>query len=185
MWASRRSRCPAIRGAARYGEQGGSKVPVPSEAARRRLARHASVGSCVGVARLALRHAALLCTVLPRITSTIDPNALDAEPIKRPLVRLRHLPAIPAVLALSSTDRSYISSSRAETRWPSLWLCWRMKYGCLDFRILFGWGNWDREKIVAEVETSCDAIDKVTLMLKKEEVAIEEFGSSRSLYSGT
>lgn len=72
-----------------------SNVPVTSEAGRRRRSRHASVGSCVGVSCLALRHAALLCTVLPRITSTIDPNALDAEPIKRPLVRLRHPPPIP------------------------------------------------------------------------------------------
>lgn len=72
-----------------------SNVPVTSEAGQRRRSRHASVGSCVGVSCLALRHAALLCTVLPRITSTIDPNALDAEPIKRPLVRLRHPPPIP------------------------------------------------------------------------------------------
>lgn len=69
-------------------------------------------------ASLALRHATLLCTVLPRITSTIDPNALDAEPIKRPLVRLRHLPTIPAVLALSTTDWP-ISPSPLERNSPT------------------------------------------------------------------
>ncbi|PBC25585.1 Septin-4 [Apis cerana cerana] len=88
-----------------------SNVPVTSEAGRRRRSRHASVGSCVGVSCLALRHAALLCTVLPRITSTIDPNALDAEPIKRPLVRLRHPPPIPhrpRAFYCGPNDRDYI-----------------------------------------------------------------------------
>lgn len=79
------------------------KVPVRSEAASKAPFETHQCGKLRRRCRLALRHAALFCTVLPRITSTIDPNALDAEPIKRPLVRLRHLPSdIPADLALST-----------------------------------------------------------------------------------
>lgn len=71
--------------------------------------------------RLAPRHAALLCTVLPCITSTIDPNALDAEPIKRPLVRLRHPTSDTRRPRAFYCGPSNISSStRAETHLRSL-----------------------------------------------------------------